>query len=138
MPIKVVNSMEEYIDHPINKLLFAVEPDLMKELEEPFKAPFTNLSLYCSTPFYLEAMTNGIDKAETLIELTKIFGDSVENMMAFGDGFNDCKMIQAAGVGVCMSNGDERCKAIADYIAKSNDEDGIKYALDELLPEIVK
>lgn len=133
MPIQVVENIAEYIDHPVNKLLFAIEPENMGTYEEEFKKPFPHLSLYCSTPFYLEAMTNGIDKAESLQELLKDLGASVDNLMAFGDGYNDFKMIKAAHIGVCMGNGDPRVKEIADIITKTNDEDGICDVIDQLL-----
>ncbi len=138
MPIQVIDNMEAYVDHPVNKFLFATPPEKMLELEDQFKAPFPDLSLYCSTPYYLEAMTTGIDKAATLAELIEDVGDTLDHLMAFGDGYNDFKMIQLAGVGVCMGNGDERVKEIADYVSVSNDEDGIVYALKELLPEVME
>ena len=48
-----------------------------------------------------------------------------ENIVACGDGFNDLSMIKYAHVGVCMANGCNECKEAADFIAPSNDEDGI-------------
>ena len=46
--------------------------------------------------------------------------------MAFGDGSNDVSMLQVAGIGVAMANGDAEAKAVA--------EDGLAQVIEELLP----
>ena len=51
--------------------------------------------------------------------------------MAFGDGANDLKMIRSVGIGVAMSNGIEEVKEAADYIALSNDEEGVARFIEE-------
>jgi hydroxymethylpyrimidine pyrophosphatase-like HAD family hydrolase len=38
-------------------------------------------------------------------------------------------MIEAAGVGVAMENAVDAVKGVADYITKSNDEDGVASAI---------
>jgi hydroxymethylpyrimidine pyrophosphatase-like HAD family hydrolase len=56
--------------------------------------------------------------------------------MSFGDGMNDLTMIEAAGVGVAMSNACQEVLDAADYITLSNDEDGVAAALRHFnLPE---
>ena len=56
-----------------------------------------------------------------------------EDLMAFGDGFNDLSMLEYAGIGIAMGNAVDEVKAIADFITVSNDEDGIAIALEQLL-----
>ena len=56
-----------------------------------------------------------------------------EDLMAFGDGFNDLSMLEYAGIGIAMGNAVDEVKAIADFITISNDEDGIAIALEQLL-----
>lgn len=53
--------------------------------------------------------------------------------MAFGDGENDISMIEEAGIGVAMENGVEPLKKMADYITKSNDEDGVAAAIEKFV-----
>ena len=53
-------------------------------------------------------------------------------MVAFGDTTNDNDMLQYSGLGVCMSNGSDDTKAIADDITKcSNDKDGFAQYMEE-------
>lgn len=45
--------------------------------------------------------------------------------MAIGDGENDIEMLELASLGIAMSNGAEKTKAVANLIGPSNDEDGV-------------
>lgn len=69
------------------------------------------------------------------MRLGQILGIPGEEIMAFGDGTNDRKMLEKVGTGVAMANGVPEVKAAADYITASNDEEGVarfieKYVLD--------
>jgi hydroxymethylpyrimidine pyrophosphatase-like HAD family hydrolase len=46
----------------------------------------------------------------------------LENAMAIGDWFNDLSMLQHAGIGVAMKNGEEKVKEIADVITEFDNE----------------
>ena len=50
-------------------------------------------------------------------------------IMAIGDGENDIEMLKLVNLGVALSNGSEKTKAIADMIGLSNDEDGVADAI---------
>lgn len=73
----------------------------------------------------LEINAKGVDKGQGLLWLGEQLQVRTENMMVFGDGDNDRGMIRLAGMGVAMENGLPEVKAEADYLAGSNDEDGI-------------
>lgn len=49
--------------------------------------------------------------------------------MAIGDGENDVEMLELASLGVALSNGSDKAKAVADIIGASNDEDGVADAI---------
>ena len=42
-------------------------------------------------------------------------------------------MIRLAGTGVAMGNAPQDIQAIADFVTRSNEEDGVAYALEQLL-----
>ena len=59
-----------------------------------------------------------------------------ENVVAIGDGDNDIDMIKYVGCGIAMSNSPEIVKENADIVTEySNNEDGVYYAIKELLSE---
>ena len=53
--------------------------------------------------------------------------------MALGDGLNDLSMIEFAGMGVAVDNANPVLKEAADFISKSNDEDGFAYAIEKFI-----
>lgn len=79
----------------------------------------------------IEVNSENVHKGIALLWLAERLGIKKEEIMAFGDGSNDLKMICDAGVGVAMSNGIESVKEVADIIAKSNDEDGVAQIIDQ-------
>ena len=84
---------------------------------------------------YLEINAAGVNKGKAMIELGKLLGIPREEIMAFGDGNNDLKMLKEVGTGVAMENAIPSVKEAADYVALSNDEEGVakfieKYVLD--------
>ena len=75
----------------------------------------------------------GCDKGDGLTQLAKHLGLRMDEVMACGDAGNDTMMIKAAGIGVVMENGREDLKQIADFITKTNDEDGVAYAIEKFV-----
>ena len=62
-------------------------------------------------------------------EILQYYNLDVSQIMAFGDGDNDVKMLEIAGIAVAMGNGNENVKAVADYVTDDIDQDGIANAL---------
>ena len=79
----------------------------------------------------LEINTLSATKGEGLAHLAAYLGLGMDETMACGDGENDFNMIQMAGMGVAMDNGEEQLKQLADYVTASNDEDGVALAIEK-------
>lgn len=134
MKIKPVEHFSEYIDFPVNKLLIPGEPVILEELMEVLKAKYHSLlNIYRSEPFFLEIMPQKIDKAYTLQKLLSSIGLTADQMICCGDGYNDLSMIEYAGLGVAMENAQPIVKEKADYITRSNDDDGVLYVINQFM-----
>lgn len=134
MGLRQVDDLSKVIDFPVSKVLLAADPTYVASILDEFKAPYENsLSIYRSAPFYIEIMAQNIDKATSLDHLVKYMGIKQEEVIAFGDGYNDLSMIEYAGMGVAMGNAVDEMKAKANRITLSNDEDGIAYMLSQLI-----
>lgn len=81
-------------------------------------------------PAFADVTARGVDKGEGIKAVASHFGFPVEATMAFGDGGNDTRMLQVAGIGVAMGNANDPVKAAADYVTASVDDDGVKRALE--------
>ena len=64
--------------------------------------------------------------------LADLFGIADQEIVSIGNGKDDIELIKGSGVGVAMGNGDVALKEAADWITRSNDEDGISYTVKEL------
>ncbi len=134
LEIKIVDDFIKSVDRDVIKLIMLEEPEklkkagdiIAKELEGEF-------SVVISKPFFLEFTDNGIDKAAAIEVLTKIEGITKDEVIAMGDSYNDLSMIKYAGLGVCMANGKDDVKKEADYIAPSNEEDGVAYVVEKFV-----
>ena len=81
----------------------------------------------------IEILPPGTDKGNALRIISEKLSIPLSDMIAFGDWDNDVGMLATAGIGVAMANGSDKAKAVASFITKSNDEDGIAYALERFL-----
>ena len=77
-------------------------------------------------------MGKNIDKAASLQRLIEKLGIKQEEVISFGDGYNDLTMIKFAGLGVAMENSVDDVKQFADYVTLSNDDEGIYECLKML------
>ena len=59
-----------------------------------------------------------------------------ENALAFGDGQNDLSMFKSVGYAIAMENASDEVKKYANFITKSNIEDGVAYALENVIKNI--
>ncbi len=134
LPIKEVSDFVEYVDFDVNKCLLTGYDEHMARVERNFGKRFgTLLNIYRSEPFFVEVMPKGIDKAHSLDKLLKSLGYTKDELICCGDGFNDLSMIKYAGLGVAMANAQDKVKEVADFITKSNDEDGIAYVIEKFI-----
>lgn len=85
------------------------------------------------TGFSADLTPPGVHKGVGLEALAKHLGVRREEVMACGDSDNDLEMLRWAGIGVVPANARPEAKALADYLADSNDEDGIGKAIEELV-----
>jgi hydroxymethylpyrimidine pyrophosphatase-like HAD family hydrolase len=81
----------------------------------------------------LEFMPKGVTKARGIQVLCDTLGISVDEVMALGDEENDLPMIEYAGLGVAMENAVPEVKAVSKFITKTNEEDGVAYAVEKFV-----
>lgn len=131
MQVRRVENFLQGISLPLPKCLIVGEPEqLMKTEAELSLRLQRQISVYRSEPYFLELVPLGIDKARSIAVLSEKLGITREEVAAMGDGYNDLSMIKYAGLGIAMDNAQEPVKAAADYIAPSNDEDGVAIAVE--------
>ena len=76
-----------------------------------------------------EISPENTSKGIGMLKIAEKYGIPKEQICAFGDSFNDVDMLQKAGLGIAMGNGQRECKDAADYITDDISEEGFYKAL---------
>ena len=96
----------------------------------------TQLHLYRSKDTYLEIAPKPISKAtglKTILDNGYNFG--LDEVVAFGDGYNDIDLLQQVGWGVAVANAFPEVKAVANEVTKHHKEDGVASTLARIFLE---
>lgn len=102
---------ERYIDHAFSFL----------------KKNFNDqLHLYRSKPTYIEIANKNVSKLTAINWLLSYhYHIPIENVVAFGDNYNDITMLEGVGTGVAVANAKPEVLKIADAITLAGKEDGV-------------
>lgn len=126
LPIVDNASVNAVCANTINKIM-CIDKDLNKVQE------FANkINLYCEHVHCERAEGNAFvmvnrqaSKGLALKNLLKLLHISSEEVVVFGDNYNDVSMFEAAKYSVCMENADNDVKDKATFICSSNDMNGV-------------
>ncbi|WP_317414388.1 HAD family hydrolase [Holdemanella porci] len=119
-------SVNSVCANTINKIM-CIDKDLNKVQE------FANkINLYCEHVHCERAEGNAFvivnrqaSKGKVLKNLIELLHISTEEVIVFGDNYNDVSMFEAVKYSVCMENADKDVKDKATFICKSNDMNGV-------------
>lgn len=100
------------------KVLLLQSPKKLKIAAEKILPKIQHeMSASFSAPFLLDVSALGSDKGSSLKLLAEHLKIKREEIIAFGDNFNDKTMIEYAGTGVVVGNACDEMKKIADIVA---------------------
>lgn len=77
-----------------------------------------------------EITEKNTSKASGIDIMLNYYHASIEQSIAMGDSMNDSEMIQHVHLGICMGNGDELLKQMADVVCDRYDNDGLAKAFE--------
>jgi len=113
------------------KVIVVDEPRRLRHLADTLRPLVEErMNMVISKPFFLEFTDKGIDKKHSLDLLLRTLELDRDTVMAVGDSYNDMGMLELAGLGVCMANGRDEVKAMADHVTGSNMDDGVAQAVE--------
>ena len=112
---------------PYHKLTFGGFGDieyiqkLYTYLKDKYKDGYT---VECSAPDFMELYAKDGGKSNAIKTFVTMLG-SVKKVVCVGDAENDIPMLKIADVAVCVSNGVQKAKDVADVICASSEEGAI-------------
>lgn len=123
----LVSDFEDFCKYDVGKIEFHFDDSKKLEILETLDRHLSNKYAYTQTFFEtLEIMPKGIDKGSALIEACNYFGFDINKVIACGDMDNDIPLLLEAGTSICLKNGSEKTKEVADYITDDSvEEDGL-------------
>lgn len=129
-----VHPLEERGDEPVYKVFFITKHQERLPVEELGKEFFVcDQNVFSHDGVYRgELIDLAFDKGVGMAKICEHLGMTLADTVAFGDSMNDLAMLKAAGVSVCMENGDEALKAVSDHVCPPVDDDGLAKAFRQL------
>jgi Cof subfamily protein (haloacid dehalogenase superfamily) len=102
--------------------------------EKIFKPQYgDNFSVTVGDTVWIDIMNYGIDKGKAIRLLGEKLGLKSEQMMAFGDTYNDREMLQSVKYSYIVANADDDMKQFANYITGSNDDFGVIQIINKVI-----
>jgi len=130
----ILEQLEQLPEPILKATLYGAEKEidrLYSELQHqliPYK-----VQCFRSGPYFIDVMNKQSTKGTALKSLTEYLNISSNSVIAIGNYYNDIDMIRFAGMGVAMENAPEEVKQAADFITGSNNQQGVKKALEMLI-----
>ncbi|WP_410736709.1 pyridoxal phosphatase [Citrobacter koseri] len=115
---------------------FALTGENLPKLQQFVQQVEHQLGLECEWSWHdqVDIARKGNSKGKRLTQWIEAQGWSMENVVAFGDNYNDISMLEAAGTGVAMGNADDAVKTRANIVIGDNTTDSIaKFIYTHLL-----
>jgi len=94
-------------------------PLLMEQVGE-------KMNIYRSNDTLIELAPKSVSKLSA-IQLLLSSNESLDDVISFGDNYNDVEMLHHSGLGVAVENAREEVKSIANHITLKNTEDGVAH-----------
>ena len=129
-PIIVNIISTDQIELPINKLQVLQTEDKIEEIFYILRRKYyKKYEIFRTAPRQLEILPCEISKGRALLQLMKLHNWSSKDVIAFGNGENDVSLFEIVESSYAMGQSCDYVKEKAAYITKTNDEEGIYYAL---------
>lgn len=129
-PVPSVQAFDAAKQNAVFQMIPYIEEEHLEELRELLtECSFTKWhtgNAYDITP-------KNISKEQGIEAVLDHFGLKRQECAAIGDGYNDISMIEYAGLGIAMGNGNEEIKEKADVVTDSVEQEGLANAIDRIL-----
>lgn len=118
----------------VAKVTILVAPSRLPAVRKAILADFGSaLQVTAGEADALGVTAAGVNKGAALTALGRLLHVPLASVLAFGDAQNDAAMLQAAGIGMRMADGDPALAATTAVVAPPNREGGVDQVLQQLI-----
>lgn len=134
IPVLEIDYDEIDDNEDITKVMMVDEPNILDEAIKALpKEVYEEYTVVRSAPYFLEFLNKNGNKGVGVKALVEHLGITQQEVICMGDAGNDLHMIEYAGLGVAMENAFEEVKQVANYITKSNENDGVAHVIEKFI-----
>ncbi|MBM7556294.1 HAD family hydrolase [Halanaerobacter jeridensis] len=130
---QAVGDLKKRLDEPPINILFNIDKKIMRKTVRDLKKRFgESLSIVQTTENYIDVTGQNVNKGVGLKALLKKYNLSPQDVVSFGNNYNDLDMLELADLGVVTDNAPQEVKEQADMVTVSNEEHGVAKALEKI------
>lgn len=131
-PYQKIEAGAEIKNLDVIKVVAIYDKQTLQKIQKDF-AHIKGINAVFSSKICLDVISEKATKGDALKFAAELKGISPEEIIAFGDTENDLSMLKAAGLSVCMKNGEESVKALCSLTTeKTNNEAGVAHTLNKI------
>lgn len=131
--LRHTNDILQSTDLRPGKIMLVGEQGIITKLEYSLRMLNQPVHITYSGASLLEITHINVNKGTALQHLAGYLNISLEMVLAIGDSPNDISMFDAAGFSIAMGNAHDEVKQHANYVAPTNDDEGLAWILRRLL-----
>lgn len=132
--VEVVGDLRDVAESDLTRLVVVGDDDGIRDLEADLIAKFdSSLHITRSLPHFCEILHPQGGKDKAMEWLCDYHGIGYDQTIAFGNGYNDVRMLEWASLGVAIGGAVPEALAVADMVSPPMEEDGVAYVLEDLL-----
>lgn len=117
----------------IVKISVLAEEVLVPGVLAELKQRFPQFRITQSGENYIDVIHPEVSKGEGISILAKKLNIPLNQIIAFGNYYNDLELLTRVGLGIAMENSPDEVKRVAKHVTLSNNEEGIYHALKKFL-----
>ncbi|RXZ84723.1 HAD family phosphatase [Paenibacillaceae bacterium] len=134
IPYVVNPDYDTLIAKPLTKMLIIDDPERLDQVAEQLQPLIGDrVHITKSKAHYLEFLHKEGTKGHALQFMAEHIGCTMDQVIAIGDSWNDREMIEVAGLGVAMDNAIPMLKEVANYVTRSNNDEGVRHVIEKFI-----
>ena len=134
--VQAVGDLKEIADSGLTRLVVVGDEAKIQSLEASLNAKFdSRLYVTRSLAHFCEILHPMGGKDRALAWLCDYLGVTRDETVAFGNGYNDVRMVKWVSLGIAVGDAVSEVVEVADRVAPPFEEDGVAQVLEELLAQ---
>jgi len=106
---------------------------VLQEIRSLISQGFPELQMASPFETVVDITSKDVNKGTTLRHLADLTGIPLDQVAAVGDSENDIPNFMVSGLSISMENAPKGVRATTDWLAPSNDNNGVVWVIDQIL-----